>query len=101
MTDGPDRGDAAIEVAGVTKRFGTKVVLDGLDLTVRRGENFVVMGLSGTGKSVTLKIIAGLLAPDAGTVRVEGIDVVRAKRKDMSKVRENLGFLFQGAALIK
>ena len=101
MTDPAKRTDAAIEVAGVSKKFGKKVVLDGLDLTVRRGENYVVMGLSGTGKSVTLKIIAGLLAPDTGTVRVAGIDVVRAKRDDVSRVRESLGFLFQGAALIK
>jgi phospholipid/cholesterol/gamma-HCH transport system ATP-binding protein len=93
--------DAAIEVAGVSKKFGAKMVLDGLDLSVRPGENYVVMGLSGTGKSVTLKIIAGLIAPDAGTVRVAGIDVVRAKRRDVSKIRESLGFLFQGAALIK
>ena len=101
MTTQVNRADAAIEVAGVSKKFGRKMVLDGLDLTVRRGENFVVMGLSGTGKSVTLKIIAGLLPPDAGTVRLNGIDVVRAKRSDVSKVRESLGFLFQGAALIK
>jgi phospholipid/cholesterol/gamma-HCH transport system ATP-binding protein len=101
VTSTANQGNAAIEVAGVSKRFGAKVVLDGLDLTVKRGENFVVMGLSGTGKSVTLKIIAGLLAPDTGTVRVAGIDVVRAKRREVSKVRESLGFLFQGAALIK
>jgi phospholipid/cholesterol/gamma-HCH transport system ATP-binding protein len=101
VTGAANRADAAIEVAGVSKKFGRNVVLEGLDLTVRRGENFVVMGLSGTGKSVMLKIIAGLLAPDAGTVRVAGIDVVRAKRREVSKVRESLGFLFQGAALIK
>jgi phospholipid/cholesterol/gamma-HCH transport system ATP-binding protein len=95
------QSEAAIHVAGVSKSFGDNTVLDGLDLNVRPGENYVVMGLSGTGKSVTLKIIAGLIAPDAGTVRVAGIDVVRGKREVVSKVRENLGFLFQGAALIK
>lgn len=101
MTGTANHEGAAIEIAGVSKRFGSKVVLDGLDLTVSRGENFVVMGLSGTGKSVTLKIIAGLIPPDSGSVRVAGIDVVNARRRDVAKVRESLGFLFQGAALIK
>ena len=101
MSGEPLQTDFPIQVTGVTKSFGGNTVLDGLDLNVRPGENYVVMGLSGTGKSVTLKIIAGLISPDVGTVRVAGIDVMRAKRDDLSKVRENLGFLFQGAALIK
>ncbi len=90
-----------IEVRGVRKRFGDNVVLAGLDLDVARGKNLVIMGLSGTGKSVSLKILAGLLEPDAGTVRIDGVDVTDASGKDMRRVRAGLGFLFQGAALIK
>ncbi len=90
-----------IEVRGVTKRFGDHVVLSGLDFDVPAGKNFVIMGLSGTGKSVSLKILAGLLQPDAGSVRMNGIQVNGASRQDLSRVRAGLGFLFQGAALIK
>jgi phospholipid/cholesterol/gamma-HCH transport system ATP-binding protein len=90
-----------IEIRGVEKRFGENVVLAGLDLDVARGKNFVIMGLSGTGKSVSLKILAGLLAPDAGTVRIDGRRVTDASREEMRKIRAGLGFLFQSAALIK
>lgn len=97
---GDDNG-FALEVEGVEKSFGSNRVLDGISLRVPRGKNLVIMGLSGTGKSVTLKILAGLLAPDAGTVRLGGVDVTRCGRKELAKVRASLGFLFQGAALIK
>jgi phospholipid/cholesterol/gamma-HCH transport system ATP-binding protein len=90
-----------IEIRGVEKRFGDKVVLAGLDLDVERGKNFVIMGLSGTGKSVSLKILAGLLAPDAGTVRIDGMRVTHATHDELRKIRSGLGFLFQSAALIK
>jgi phospholipid/cholesterol/gamma-HCH transport system ATP-binding protein len=90
-----------IVVSGVEKRFGALRVLTGLDLQVPRGKNFVIMGLSGTGKSVTLKILAGLLAPDTGSVRMDGIELTGASRAEVSRVRANLGFLFQGAALLK
>jgi phospholipid/cholesterol/gamma-HCH transport system ATP-binding protein len=96
-------GDEAnmIEVRGVSKSFGKHVVISGLDFEVPKGKNFVVMGLSGTGKSVTLKILAGLLPPDSGTVRLNGVDITNASREDMSRARAGLGFLFQSAALIK
>lgn len=90
-----------IDVKGIEKRFDADVVLSGLDLRVPRGKNFVIMGLSGTGKSVTLKILAGLLAADAGSVKMDGIEMTNASHADLTKVRSNLGFLFQGAALIK
>lgn len=90
-----------VELEGVEKSFGTRRVLASLHLRVPRGRNLVVMGLSGTGKSVTLKILAGLLRPDAGSVRVAGVEVTTAGRREMAAVRSNLGFLFQGAALIK
>jgi len=96
-----DAARPMIEVRGVSKRFGDNQVLSGLDLDVAAGKNFVVMGLSGTGKSVSLKILAGLLAPDEGVVRMDGITVTGADRKELSKVRARLGFLFQSAALIK
>jgi phospholipid/cholesterol/gamma-HCH transport system ATP-binding protein len=101
MSDTKTPVEFPIDVAGVSKRFGDVVVLDGLSLRVPRGKNFVIMGLSGTGKSVTLKILAGLLKPDSGVARMNGIDVSSARREDLSKVRGDLGFLFQGAALIK
>jgi phospholipid/cholesterol/gamma-HCH transport system ATP-binding protein len=91
----------AIDVKGVEKRFGDRVVLAGLDLAVPKGRNFVIMGLSGTGKSVSLKILAGLLKPDVGSVKMGGVEVNKASAKELSQVRSRLGFLFQGAALIK
>jgi phospholipid/cholesterol/gamma-HCH transport system ATP-binding protein len=90
-----------VDVKEIAKSFGGHPVLSGLDLRVPRGKNLVIMGMSGTGKSVTLKILAGLLQPDAGTARIGGVDVVGASREDLSRVRKKLGFLFQGAALIK
>jgi len=69
--------DSAIEFQGVWKRLGTKVVLRGVDLSVSRGECLVVIGRSGTGKSVLLKHVVGLLQPDRGTVRVNGVDVAK------------------------
>jgi phospholipid/cholesterol/gamma-HCH transport system ATP-binding protein len=101
MSDRPATAASPIVVRGVEKRFGDLAVLAGLDLDVPRGKNFVIMGLSGTGKSVTLKILAGLLAPDAGSVRMDGVEVTNGTRADIARVRSNLGFLFQGAALIK
>jgi phospholipid/cholesterol/gamma-HCH transport system ATP-binding protein len=97
----PSADGAAIEVRGLAKSFGELKVLEGVDLSVARGKNFVIMGLSGTGKSVTLKILAGLLEPDAGSARMNGVQVTGAGREDLAKVRANLGFLFQSAALIK
>ncbi len=92
--------DVLVRLTGVSKRFGEKVVLDGLDLAIPRGANVVIMGLSGTGKSVTLKCMCGMLNPDAGTVSVDGVQVNGASRKDLRRVRSKMGFVFQGAALI-
>jgi phospholipid/cholesterol/gamma-HCH transport system ATP-binding protein len=100
MSEQRTRG-AEIEAQGLVKRFGDKVVLDGLDLDVESGHNLVIMGLSGTGKSVTLKILAGLMAPDAGRVVLGGVEVTGADAVRMSEARSKLGFLFQGAALIR
>lgn len=93
-------GDPIVTMRGVTKRFGGRVVLDGLDLTVPRGSNFVIMGQSGTGKSVTLKILSGLMQPDAGEIVVDGLRLDGARPRALRRIRERMGFVFQGAALI-
>lgn len=88
-----------IEIRGLCKRFGRKVVLDGLDLAVPRGENMVVIGGSGTGKSVLLKCVVGLLRPDEGEIRINGKDITRMNEEELVRVRRKIGMLFQGAAL--
>lgn len=88
-----------IDIRGLSKRFGKKVVLDGLDLAVPKGKNTVVIGGSGTGKSVLIKCVAGLLRPDAGEIRIEGQDITRMDERELVRVRRKFGMLFQGAAL--
>jgi phospholipid/cholesterol/gamma-HCH transport system ATP-binding protein len=88
-----------IEIRGLSKRFGKKVVLDGLDLTVPKGKNTVVIGGSGTGKSVLIKCVVGLLRPDSGEIRIEGEDVTKMDERELVRVRRKFGMLFQGAAL--
>jgi phospholipid/cholesterol/gamma-HCH transport system ATP-binding protein len=88
-----------IEIRGLSKRFGKKVVLDGLDLTVPKGKNTVVIGGSGTGKSVLIKCVVGLLRPDAGEIRIDGEDVTKMDERDLVRVRRKFGMLFQGSAL--
>lgn len=89
----------AVELRNVTKRFGDKCVLDDVSLVVPAGRAVCLLGRSGTGKSVTLKHIVGLLEPDAGEVLVEGEDVTRLSRSDLARVRRRIGLLFQNAAL--
>lgn len=89
-----------IELRDVHKTFGSNRVLAGLDLTVEAGETLVVLGRSGTGKSVTLKHIVGLLRPDRGSVRVDGIDVPSARGAALRKVRTLVAYLFQTGALV-
>ncbi|MDH3475137.1 MAG: ATP-binding cassette domain-containing protein [Rhodospirillales bacterium] len=88
-----------IEIRGLKKAFADKVVLDGLDLDVGQGESVVVIGGSGTGKSVLLKCILGLLYPDAGSIRVDGEEVIGLRGDDLDRVRRKFGMLFQNAAL--
>ena len=88
-----------IEVKGVSKRFGPKVVLDGLDLTIMAGESMVIIGGSGTGKSVTIKSILGLVTPDKGSIKVDGQEVTRLTGRAREKVNQKFGMLFQAAAL--
>ncbi|HKX45144.1 MAG TPA: ABC transporter ATP-binding protein [Planctomycetota bacterium] len=93
-------GEPVISFRGVHKRFGDKVVLDGLDLDVARGETLVIMGPSGTGKSVTLRHAIGLVAPDAGTVLVRGHDMATIGRSELRELRRGMGYLFQDGALV-
>ena len=88
-----------IRLQGVKKSFGQKVVLDGIDLDVGRGESVVVIGGSGTGKSVMLKSILGLLKTDSGSISVDGEEVTRMGSSDRERVNKKFGMLFQGGAL--
>lgn len=88
-----------IELHGVKKRFGEQVVLDGVDFTVNEGETVALLGPSGTGKSVLLKHIIGLIHPDEGTILVDGLDVATLKRKDLTALRTRIGYVFQNGAL--
>jgi phospholipid/cholesterol/gamma-HCH transport system ATP-binding protein len=88
-----------VELRGVKKRFGNKVVLDGLDLTIGRGESLVVIGGSGTGKSVMIKCVLGILKPDAGQIFVDGKDITHLRGGARDEVLRQFGMLFQGAAL--
>jgi phospholipid/cholesterol/gamma-HCH transport system ATP-binding protein len=89
----------AVELRHVTKSFGPRLVLDDLCLTVPRGRSLCILGRSGTGKSVTLKHIIGLVKPDSGRVFVEGEDITGMPIRDLARVRMRIGFLFQNAAL--
>ncbi|OSZ72135.1 ABC transporter ATP-binding protein [Sphingomonas sp. IBVSS1] len=88
-----------IQLAGLAKRFGSRQVLAGVDLAVMPGESLVIIGGSGTGKSVTLKIILGLIAPDSGSIKVDGQEVVGLKGAALDAHRARFGMLFQGGAL--
>lgn len=91
--------ECVISIKGLYKSFGNNHVLRGIDLDVDRSENVVVLGRSGTGKSVLIKIICGLLKPDAGEVMVLGKDVPHLKEKELRALRLKLGFSFQNSAL--
>ena len=88
-----------IQLIGVKKRFGSKVVLDGVDLTIAPRSSLVIIGGSGTGKSVTIKSILGILRPDEGTILVDGEDITHINGAARDRVMKKFGMLFQGAAL--
>jgi phospholipid/cholesterol/gamma-HCH transport system ATP-binding protein len=90
---------AKIELRGVKKRFGAKVVLDGIDLVIEKGSSLVVIGGSGTGKSVMIKSVLGIIRPDEGHVFVDGEDVTHLAGAARDRVMRKFGMLFQGAAL--
>tara|TARA_Y100000588_G_scaffold34135_1_gene33140 strand:+ start:1254 stop:2027 length:774 start_codon:yes stop_codon:yes gene_type:complete len=88
-----------IKLKDVHKGFGDKVVLDGVDLEVAPGESLVIIGGSGSGKSVTLKCILGLLTPDSGQIEIDGEPIVGIGRAKRERINSKFGMLFQGAAL--
>jgi len=90
---------AAVQVRSVHKSFGVQHVLDGVDLEVAQGETLAILGQSGTGKSVLLKLIIGLQQPDGGSIRIHGQEVAGIELKQMQELRQKIGFVFQSAAL--
>jgi phospholipid/cholesterol/gamma-HCH transport system ATP-binding protein len=91
--------EAVVAIRNLYKAFGSNEVLRGVDLDLYHGENLVVLGRSGTGKSVLIKIIAGLLKPDSGTVNVLGREVPQLDENELNELRLQLGFSFQNSAL--
>ena len=98
-TDSPEAPPALIELRGIHKRFGEHVVLNGVDLTIPAGQSLVIIGASGSGKSVMLKHIVGLLEPDEGEIWFDGRRIDDLPERDLIPVRKQFGFLFQMSAL--
>ena len=95
----PDTEHNLIELQDVHKSFGDNHVLRGVNLTVRQGESLVVIGGSGSGKSVLIKCIIGILTPERGTIRVDGQDIGSLSEKELYQLRKKFGMLFQAGAL--
>lgn len=95
----PKPGTPKIQLRGLRKSFGPKKVLDGLELDVAVGESVVVIGGSGTGKSVMLKCVIGILEPDDGTVLIDGEDTTHLRGSERTRLMRKFGMLFQGSAL--
>lgn len=92
-------GGTTVSIVGLKKAFGAHEVLKGVDLEIGKAENLVVLGKSGTGKSVLIKCMVGLLQPDEGKVEVLGKEVAALKQEELNQLRQKIGFLFQSAAL--
>src|SRR5688572_3407791 len=88
-----------ITIKGLYKSFGNTQILKGVDLTVKKGENLVVLGKSGSGKSITIKCMVGLVQPDQGEIRLFDTDIATVTPKELNQLRIKVGFLFQNAAL--
>ena len=91
--------EIVIEIKGLKKSFGDKEILKNINLTLNKGENMVVLGKSGEGKSVTIKCVAGLLSQDEGSIKVFGKEVKELNDDELKDLRARMGFLFQSAAL--
>lgn len=99
MSEAKRNKEAVIVIRDLYKAFGSNEVLKGVNLDLYHGENLVVLGRSGTGKSVLIKIISGLLEPDSGTVNVLGKEVPQLNEKELNELRLKIGFSFQNSAL--
>jgi phospholipid/cholesterol/gamma-HCH transport system ATP-binding protein len=88
-----------IRLRGLSKAFGAKQVLDGVDLDIRARHGMVILGGSGSGKSVTIKCILGLIEPDAGSIEIDGQDILKLPRRDREALNDRIGMLFQNGAL--
>src|SRR5271168_1016941 len=88
-----------VEITNLQKSFGPQKILNGISLTVPQGQTVAVLGRSGTGKSVLLKLLVGLQSPDSGSVRIAGQDITGLDTSRLNEVRKQMGFLFQQAAL--
>ncbi len=99
ISEKANHSDKVIEINNLTKGFDNEYVLNGLSLHLNRGENLVVLGKSGSGKSVLIKCIVRLLTPDAGSIHVLGENVNELDRNGLSELRKKIGFLFQSGAL--
>ncbi|MBC7695654.1 MAG: ATP-binding cassette domain-containing protein [Burkholderiales bacterium] len=91
--------EPALEIIDLKKSFKNNKVLNGINLTLQKGENLVVLGKSGTGKSVLIKCIVGLIEPDNGELKALGINILEQDEKGLNTLRKKIGFLFQSAAL--
>lgn len=99
LTEDTDADSSKIRLRGICKSFGSRVVLDQLDLEVERGESVVLIGGSGSGKSVLLKHIIGLIRPDRGTVEIDGVDINQLDYTEITGFRRRFGMAFQEGAL--
>jgi phospholipid/cholesterol/gamma-HCH transport system ATP-binding protein len=95
----PAAGEPAVRLDHVSKRFGSRTVLDDVSFEIEKGKAFCLLGRSGTGKSVTLRHIIGLVQPDRGKVFVEGRDITPLRGRELAEIRKHMGFLFQNSAL--
>jgi phospholipid/cholesterol/gamma-HCH transport system ATP-binding protein len=94
-----DNKPPVLEINDLRKSFGENNVLNGFSLALHKGENLVIMGKSGSGKSVMVKCLMGLIHPDSGSINLLGNDITQLSRKELNTIRTQVGFLFQGSAL--
>jgi phospholipid/cholesterol/gamma-HCH transport system ATP-binding protein len=99
MNNEPRNNEPVVVIRDLRKSFGRQNVLNGIGLAVARSETLVVLGRSGTGKSVLLKLLIGLQKPDSGSIRIQGREITTLGFKELNQVRKKIGFLFQQAAL--